>query len=111
MAKSAQSFVPGLSDAVGTATAASNAATLNSQTGIITSEALTTAAGATYTCTLTNSFIGTGSNVLVIVGNPGTGTAQLVSVTPAAGSVAIIVANKHASAAFNSAITLQFLVI
>ena len=57
-----------------TAAATSGAATLNKMSGVITTEALTTATGATYTLTLTNSDIAAADLVFVSVGN-GTNTA------------------------------------
>ena len=73
----------------GSATSTANAATINTQSGIITTEALTTAAGATYIMTLTNSLINASSVVSTVVGN-GTNTKcglSPITVTPAAGSV------------------------
>jgi len=96
----------------GTGTSTSNAATINTQNGVITTEALTTAAGATYTMTLTNSKIKSTSVVQVTVGK-GTCTAgqpTVCFVTPAAGSVVIIIQNVHASNALNGTITIGFTV-
>ena len=59
--------------ATGTATSTAGAATINAQTGLITTEALTTAAGATYTMTLTNAYISVNSLVFVTLGK-GTAT-------------------------------------
>lgn len=95
------------------AAATAGAATLNSGYGVITSESLTTAAGATYTLTLTNAAIAAADIVLVSVGK-GTstaGTATVSWVTPAAGSVVIIVQNIHASNALNGTIKLAFSVV
>lgn len=96
-----------------TATAASGAATLNKMSGVITSEALTTAAGADYTLTLTNSDIAAADLVFASVNlGAGTGgTPTVASVKPAAGSVTIVIQNIHASAAFNAAIQIPFLVV
>lgn len=96
----------------GTVTAASGAATLNKHSGVVTTEALSTAAGATYTLTLTNSYIKAGS----IVGASadavaGAGSPVVTSVTPGDGSVVIKVQNIHASAAFNAAIKIRFWVV
>lgn len=97
----------------GTGTAASNAVTLNQGSGVITLEALTTAAGATYTLTLTNSYIAAADIVLVMVdlGAGTDGTPVVTSVEPAAGSVVIIIQNIHASDAFNAAIKIRFVVV
>ena len=95
-----------------TASATAGAATLNKPSGVITSEALTTAAAATYTLTLTNSEIAATSQVLVTVGN-GTNSAGLpvlATVTPASGSVVIVVRNAHAANALNGTIKVAFVV-
>lgn len=84
----------------GTATASAGAATLNNRFGVITSEALTTAQDASYTLTITNSQISATDMVFASVAN-GTnsqGTTVVTKVTPAAGSLVIIVTNKHATA-------------
>jgi len=97
----------------GTATSTANAATISAQNGVITTEALTTAAGATYTMTLTNKYIKVGSVVLVTVAK-GTATAGMLTVgyvTPAAGSVVIILQNIHASAAVDGTIKIGFNVL
>ena len=93
-----------------TATATAGAATLNKNSGVITSEALTTAAVATYTLTLTNSAITATDQVFASV-NRGAGTGgtpTIASVAPGTGSVVIVVQNIHASAAFNAAIKIAF---
>ena len=95
-----------------TATASAGAATLNKNAGVITTEALTTAAGATYTLTLTDSAIAATDQVMVSVQKNGsTGTPVVTSVDPAAGSVVIIIQNIHASAAFNAALKVAFVVV
>ena len=98
----------------GTASASAGAATLHKYSGVVTSEALTTAQNAKYTLTLTNRLIEVGDMVQVTIGN-GTntqGTPVLQTVTPAAGSVAIVVANKHDSAqALNGTLKFAFNVI
>ena len=97
----------------GTATAAAGAATLNKMAGTITSEALTTAAGADYTLTLTNSVVAATSIVLATVDN-GTNTTVGIAinrVTPAAGSVVILVRNTHAASALNGTVKINFFVV
>ena len=84
----------------GSATSTASAATINAQSGVITTEALTTAAGATYTMTLTNSLVNTSSVVLAVAGN-GTNTLcglSPLTVTPSAGSVKMIFQNVGLSA-------------
>ena len=95
-----------------TATASGGAATLNKSAGVVTSEALTTAAGATYTLTLTNSTIAAADQVFASVNlGAGTGgTPTVAAVKPAAGSCTIQIQNIHASTAFNAAIVIQFAV-
>jgi hypothetical protein len=98
----------------GTVTAAAGAATLNNKAGVVTTENLTTAAGADYTLVLTNSSIAATDMVLVQVsyGNMTAGIPHLLNVTPAAGSVTIVVRNIHASAAFdNKNLKIRFLVL
>lgn len=93
-----------------TATATAGAATLNKHYGKITSEALTTAAAAAYTLTLTNSTIAATDIVFASVAN-GTNTAGIPlvgAVKPAAGSVVIVIENQHATAAFNGTVVISF---
>jgi hypothetical protein len=94
------------------ATAVSGAATLNNVSGHVTSEALTTAAGADYTLTLTNSLVTTDSVVEAQVrdGSNTTVGLDVNEVTPAAGSVVIKVKNGHASSALNGTIIIDFVV-
>lgn len=96
-----------------TATATSGAATLNKMAGVITSESLTTAAGADYTLTLTNSDIAAADQVFASVqdGSSTAGTPTIATVTPGTGQVVIVVQNIHASAAFNGTIKVSFAVI
>lgn len=93
-----------------TASATTGAATLNKNSGQITSESLTTAAGAVYTLTLTDSNILATDLVLASVqyGTSTTGSPAITRVTPAAGSVVILVQNVHASAALNGTIIISF---
>jgi len=96
-----------------TATAVSGAATLNKSAGVITSESLSTAAAASYTLTLTDNQIAGADQVYASVwyGTSTTGTPDVTKVTPAAGSVAIVVQNIAASAAFNGTIKVAFFVL
>jgi hypothetical protein len=96
----------------GTATATTGAATLSKQSGVVTSEALTTAAGSSYTLTLTNTLVAATSRVFASVQN-GTNTQgelTVTSITPGSGSVAIVVKNSHGSQALNGTIKISFLV-
>jgi hypothetical protein len=93
-----------------TAAATAGAATLNKNAGVITSEALSTAAGAQYTLTVTNSDIAAVDQVMASVqlGSATTGTPAITTVTPGAGSVVIVVQNIHATAALNGTIKIAF---
>lgn len=107
------STVGGITPKGGTASATSGAATLSQMCGVITSEALTTAAGAAYTLTLTNTKVAATSIVLFSVCS-GTNTQGVLvpgQATPGSGSVVITVRNEHASQALNGTIKVSFLVI
>lgn len=97
----------------GTATSTAGAATINKQKGLVTTEALTTAAAATYTFTLTNSLITTSSAVFVSIGKgtATTGEPVVQFVTPAAGSAVILITNNAAAAALNGTIKISFFVV
>lgn len=96
-----------------TASATSGAATLNQPSGVITSEALTTAAAATYTLTLTNTKIVATDIVLVSVayGTATAGAPVVQLVTPGAGSVVVILKNVHASSALDGTVKISFAVV
>lgn len=84
----------------GTATSTAGAATVNAQAGVITTESLSTAAGATYLMTLTNAYINSGSIVSVSVGRgtaTGAGLTPL-AVTPGTGTCAILLKNPDGTA-------------
>jgi hypothetical protein len=104
-----------VSDPGGTKTAAATAgaATLSRYSGVVTSESITTAAGSNYTLTLTNTLIAAADQVFVSVsfGTNTQGTPYVSTVTPAAGSVVIVIKNDHATLAFNGTIKVQFLVV
>lgn len=97
----------------GTASATDGAATLSKMAGVVTTEALTTAAGAAYTLTLTNTAIAAADIVFASVAN-GTnaqGVPVVGVITPGAGSCTIVVRNEDAAAAFNGTLVISFLVI
>lgn len=102
-----------ISPDTGTATATAGAATLSKPAGKVTSEALTTAAAAFYTLTITNTEIAAADIVLTNVqfGTATTGEPVIERVTPAAGSVVIRVKNVSAATALNGTIVVSFLVI
>lgn len=97
----------------GTVAAALGAATLNKQSGVVTSEALTTIGGQTYTLTLTNSVVTAGSRVFCSLdnGTNTTGPIYVSRVTPGAGSVVIVVTNGAAAIALNGTIKIAFFVV
>jgi hypothetical protein len=103
----------GLGVGTKTATASSGAATLNQPSGIITTEALTTAAGATYTLVVTNSTVAATDQVYAAVyyGSSTTGRPAITTVTPGSGTVTIIVQNIHASAALNGTLKINFMTL
>lgn len=92
----------------GTATGTSNASTLNNKAGTITTESATTAAGATFTETITNSAVAATDLCFASVTTAGTGSPAVTKVTPAAGSLVVIIQNIHASAAFNNTLAISF---
>ncbi len=95
----------------GTATATAGAATLANRFGKITSEALTTAQNAIYTLTITNTAIKATDLVFASVafGTATTGSPVVTRITPANGSLVILVANLHASAvALNGTIVVSY---
>lgn len=82
-------------------TGSTSTATLNVYLGRVISDAITTAAGATHTLTLTNSTVAATSEVQVSVyslANTGATGLTITSVTPAAGSVVIAMKNNGAAA-------------
>lgn len=96
-----------------TASATAGAATLNKDSGKITTESLTTAAGATYTLTLTSGSITANDLVFASVafGSASAGMPIVTSVAPASNSVVITILNGHASAAFNGTLKISYLVV
>jgi hypothetical protein len=93
-----------------TATTTGGAATINKQSGVLTTPSLTTASGSAYTITLTNSEIAT-SSVIVCQVQGGTNTTAGITLvaTPAAGSATILVQNSGvAAAALNGTVILSF---
>jgi len=95
----------------GTGTVAAGAVTVNHQAGVITTTSLTTAAGATATFTLTNSFI-TASSVITpsIMGGTNTTPGVDVSATAGAGTSTVTLTNTAATAALNGTVIVGFVV-
>ena len=97
----------------GTVAASGGAATLNRQLGVVTTESLSTAAGATYTLTLTDSKISATSVLMASVGlgTSTAGTPVVAGVVPGAGSATIVVQNIHAANAFNGTLVIHFIAL
>ncbi len=97
----------------GTATSTAGAATVNHQAGVITTEALTTAAAAAYAFTLTDSRILTTSVVvLTLMGGTNTTRGLELRAIPAAGSAAISIFNNNvAGTALNGTLIFGFEII
>ena len=95
-----------------TVTGSAGASTLAAESFTITTESLTTAAGAVYTHTMTNSVVKATDRVLATVDvGSSAGTPALASVTPSAGQIVFKIQNIHASAAFNNAIKINAQVV
>jgi hypothetical protein len=93
-----------------TATAVAGAATLAKNSGIITSEALVTAAGATYTLTVTDSVVTASDTIFASVwyGTATTGTPTVTICKPAAGSFQVIIQNISAATPLNGTLKIGF---
>ena len=88
------------------------AITMNKMSGVLTTPALTTASGAAYSITLTNSEIAT-TSVLLCQVQGGTNTTAGITIiaTPGAGSATILLENSGvAAAALSGTVILSFLV-
>lgn len=106
--------MPFLSQSPQAATAVSGKATLNVDAGVVTSEALSTAAaGGTYTLTL---YCKDATSKSVVISNVYNGTnsqgdPDMVSVQPAdGGSITFKVINRHATQALNGTLKFAFAV-
>jgi hypothetical protein len=94
--------------AIVTATGSAGASTAAGERVVITTEALSTAAGATFTETITNSAVTAASLPLCSVwyGTATTGTPTIARTQPGAGTLTVLVQNIHASAALNGTIVI-----
>ena len=101
-----------IDESIGTGTCVSNAVTINKRVCLVTTESLTTAAGAAQAITLTNSEIGS-TDALLVTHNGGTDTngSLEIKAVAGAGSATITLTNRHASAAFNGTFILGVMVI
>jgi hypothetical protein len=97
----------------GTATSTAGAATVNHQAGVITTEALTTAAASAYAFTLTDSRITTASIVqLQLMGGTNTTRGLELRAIPGSGTAAISIYNNNvAGTALNGTLIFGFVVI
>jgi len=102
----------------GTATSSAGAVTLNNKCGVITTEALTTVKDSEYTLTVTSSSIAAADIVIAMVQNAlnTAGEPSITRVTPAAGSVAIVVKNLltgplGTGASFNNTLKISYFTI
>lgn len=98
------------------ATAAAGAVTLNKMSGVITTEALATAAGAEYVLTLTNTNITYADQVYASVGfvssTTGTPVVTRIQQTAVTGNpVQIHIQNVHATAPFNGTLEINFFIV
>ena len=91
-------------------TSSAGTAALNAESGQITTESLTTASGAIYALTITNSLIAVTSTVAVSIKEESNiaGTPVVVNVYTMNGSVLIWIQNVHAADAFNGSLIVQF---
>lgn len=95
----------------GAATAVAGAATLNNRFGKVTSEALTTAAAASYTLTLTNSQVKAGDIVVASAsyGTATTGEPVVTRVAVTDGQIVFTVKNVSAATAVNGTIVVNYM--
>jgi len=92
-------------------TEAANAVTASGGAGVITTSALTTAAGGTYVITWTNSLI-TATSMISLTVNGGTNTRYTTfSVVPGAGSATLTINNIDLINALNGTILIGYLVV
>jgi len=105
-------FKAGAGGAVTQATNASTGVTLSKPTGQITTVALTTAAAAEERFTVTNTLVAATDVVVATISTyAGAGTPVVSVIDVTAGSFDIVVANLHASAALDAALTINFVVL
>lgn len=98
-----------------TATATAGAATLAKFAGVITSEALTTAAAAAYTLTITTTALGVAATdqayASVANGTNTQGVPVVTRVTCGTNTVTVVITNLHASEALNGTLKVSYLVV
>lgn len=93
-------------------TEASNAVTASGMAGLITTSSLTTAGGASYAITWTNTFITATSVVLLTIAG-GTNTTENITLkcVPGPGSATLTIYNNTAATALNGTILISYLVM
>lgn len=93
-------------------TEAANAVTASGMAGKITTSSLTTAGGANYAITWTNTFIAA-TNVVLLTIAGGTNTTENITlkVIPGAGSATLTIYNNTAATALNGTIIISYLVM
>lgn len=104
-------YATGAGGTVTQATSASTGVTLSKPCGQIVTVALTTAAGAEETFTVTNTLVDANDVVAVSTTYDGAGTPFVSVRAVGAGSFKIVISNLHASAALDAALTVNFTVI
>lgn len=96
----------------GTGTEAANVVTVNNQAGVITTSALTTAGGASYAITWTNSSIVAGSSILLtLMGGTNTVKNITLQATAGSGTSTLTIYNNTAAIALNGTLIIGFLVV
>jgi hypothetical protein len=95
-----------------TASATAGAATLHQLSGSVTSEALSTAAGANYVLTITDNKVAAVDQVFAVIsgGTNSAGTPVLMRVVPGNGSIVVTVTNIHATLALSGTLRVTFAV-
>jgi hypothetical protein len=93
-------------------TEAANAVTASGVAGVITTSALTIAAGSTYSITWTNTFISATSSVLLTL-RGGTNTVETISLvcTPGSGTATLVINNIGPTNALNGTVLISYVVL
>lgn len=90
-------------------TGGTSTVTLSKPLGVITTDAITTAAAGTHVMTVTNTLVTSTSIIHASINQNGsTGLPVITSIEPGSGSFVIRISNLHASAAFNAALKIPF---
>lgn len=93
-------------------TEAANAVTASGQAGVITTSSLTTVGGSSYAITWTNTFIATGSTVILsLMGGTNTTKNITMQATAGAGTSTLTIFNNTAATALNGTIFIGYSVV